>query len=73
MMSAKEKVRLSLDLSKELYDQLESLATDSRASKSDVLRKALGLMIVASDAKKAHKKLGVFNKDEHLEKEIVGI
>jgi metal-responsive CopG/Arc/MetJ family transcriptional regulator len=72
-MNTKEKVRLSLDLSKDLYDQLESLATDSHASKSDVLRKALGLMIVAADAKKDNKKLGVFNKDEHLEKEIVGI
>lgn len=72
-MSGKEKVRLSLDLSKELYEQLETLATDSHASKSDVLRKALGLMIVATDAKKAHKKLGVFTQDEHLEKEIVGI
>ncbi len=72
-MNTKEKVRMSLDLSKDLYDQLESLATDSHASKSDVLRKALGLMIVAADAKKDNKKLGVFNKDEHLEKEIVGI
>lgn len=72
-MNTKEKVRLSLDLSKDLYDQLESLATDSHASKSDVLRKALGLMIVAADAKKDNKKLGVFNKDELLEKEIVGI
>jgi len=72
-MNTKEKVRLSLDLSKDLYDQLESLATDYHASKSDVLRKALGLMIVAADAKKDNKKLGVFNKDEHLEKEIVGI
>lgn len=72
-MSAKEKVRLSLDLSKELYDRLESLASDAHATKSDVLRKALGLMIVANEAKKAHKKLGVFDQEEHLEKEIVGI
>lgn len=72
-MSAKEKVRLSLDLSKDLYDQLEALANDSQGTKNDVLRKALGLMIVAVDAKKAHKKLGVFDQEEHLEKEIVGI
>ncbi len=72
-MSVNEKVRLSLQLSKDLYEQLESLAIDSHATKSDVLRKALGLMIVAADAKKAHKKLGVFDKEEHLEKEIVGI
>lgn len=72
-METKEKVRLSVDLSADLYNQLESLAYDAQASKSDILRKALGLMIIATEAKKDHKKLGVFDKEDHLEKEIVGI
>lgn len=71
-MQTKEKIRMSLDLSKDLYEKLESLATSDHVSKSDILRKALGLMVVATDAKKQHKKLGVFNEADRLEKEIVG-
>lgn len=72
-MQTKEKIRLSLDLSKDLYEKLESLADNEHVSKSDILRKALGLMIVATDAKNQQKKLGVFSEEDRLEKEIVGI
>ncbi|MEE9395883.1 MAG: ribbon-helix-helix protein, CopG family [Methylococcales bacterium] len=72
-MKTKEKIRMSLDLSKDLYEKLESLADNQHVSKSDILRKALGLMVVATDAKNQHKKLGVFSAEDRLEKEIVGI
>jgi hypothetical protein len=68
-----ETIRLSLDVSPELYETLNTLATKLHSSKSDVLRKAVALLEVAVRAKEEHKKFGVAAPDQTLETEIVGI
>lgn len=67
------KVRLSLDVSPELYTLLENLATTTGGTKSEVLRKAIALMEVAVDAKRQGKKFGIAEKDQPLATEIIGI
>lgn len=72
----REKVRLSLDVSPELYQLLESLAKRTDESKSDVLRKAIVLMDVAVKASQEGKRLLVEEQsrgDAHRVTEIVGL
>jgi predicted transcriptional regulator len=71
-MSA-EKVRLSLDVSPELNQTLDDLATKIHGTKSDVLRKAIVLMELAVQAKDKEQKLGIIDKDRHVITEIVGL
>jgi predicted transcriptional regulator len=68
-----DKVRLSLDVSPELNQTLEELATKIHGSKSDVLRKAIVLMELAVEAKEKQQKLGIVDKDRRLVTEIVGL
>ena len=68
-----EVVRLSLDVSPELNETLETLARKTYSSKSDVLRKAIALMEVAVKAKEEKKKFGVAAPGQNLETEIVGL
>ena len=68
-----QKIRLSLDVTPELNELLESIASDLHASKADVLRKAIVLMEVAHDAKRKGKHFGVSKSREDLETEIVGL
>lgn len=67
------KIRLSLDITPELNDLLNDLASKTGGTKSDVLRKAIGLMEIAIDAKRQGKKFGIAEKDQPLATEIVGI
>lgn len=67
------KVRLSLDVSPELNDLLESLAVRIGGTKSDVLRKGIALLEVAIDAKARGLKMGVARAGTDLLTEIVGI
>jgi predicted transcriptional regulator len=71
--TTKEKVRLSLDISSELNDLLERLAEQSGSTKSEVLRKAIALMEVATEAKRQGKKFGIADRDQQLSTEIIGI
>ncbi|MBD2101911.1 DNA-binding protein [Leptolyngbya sp. FACHB-261] len=71
--SQRGKVRLSLDVSPELNDVLEELAARSNGTKSDVLRKAITLMKVATDARDKGLKVGIVDENQHLVTEIVGI
>lgn len=66
------KVRLSLDVSPQLYETLDKLANKTHGSKSDVLRKAIVLMEVALEAKERRQKLGLLNEDREVVSEIVG-
>jgi predicted transcriptional regulator len=66
-------IRLSLDVSPELYETLNLLAAKLHSTKSDVLRKAVALLEVAVRAKEEHKKFGVAAADQTLETEIVGL
>lgn len=71
--SEKGKVRLSLDISPELNELLESLADSIGGTKSEVLRKAIALMEVAVEAKRQGKKFGIAEKNQTLTTEIIGI
>jgi predicted transcriptional regulator len=66
-------VRLSLELSPQLNDTLEALATRTHGTKSEVLRKAIALMEVAVRAKEQGKKFGIAESDQPLSTEVVGI
>ncbi len=68
-----EPVRLSLTVSPELNERLEQLAAKSHSSKSEILRKALALFDVATEAKEMHQRLGVFDQNRQIVTEIVGI
>jgi predicted transcriptional regulator len=68
-----EKIRLSLDVSPELNETLEELATKIHGTKSDVLRKAIVLMELAIQAKEKQQKLGIIDKDHQVVTEIVGL
>ena len=72
-MTTTERVRLSLAVSPELDNLLQTLADKTGTSKSEVLRKAIVLMEVAVNAKEEGKKFGVAEKDQPLAKEIVGL
>ena len=68
-----DSVRLSLDLSPQANTMLETLATDLQTTKSGVLRKALALVKVAEEAKRANRKIGVFDTEQNVFSEIVGL
>lgn len=65
-------IRLSLDVSEELNNAIESVARETHTSKSDVLRKSIALLEMAVREKKDGHHLGVFNQDKKIVKEIVG-
>jgi metal-responsive CopG/Arc/MetJ family transcriptional regulator len=67
-----EKVRLNLQLSEELYNELETMAADSSASRSDVIRRALALLKTAQNGKKGGRHLGFAKNPEKLDQEIIG-
>ncbi|MEH2352631.1 MULTISPECIES: ribbon-helix-helix protein, CopG family [unclassified Nostoc] len=73
MKQESSKIRLSLDVSSELNETITQLAKKSGGSKSDILRKAIALMEVAVDAKERGEKVALLNKDQTVNREIVGI
>lgn len=66
-------VRLSLDVSSELNELLEEVASKTHSSKSDALRKSILLLDVAVREKSNGNHLGVFNSKNEIVKEIVGL
>ncbi len=73
-MSAKNgTVRLSLELSEEVNAKLESLAKKAGTTKSELLRRSLGLYDIAAEAKEDGLKLGLLKKDRTVVTEIIGI
>ncbi|MGI4876159.1 MAG: hypothetical protein ACRYG4_01585 [Janthinobacterium lividum] len=71
-MASESKVRLSLDLSPQTNSLLERVVSDQGTTKSDVLRKAIALVIVAEDARREGRSLGVIDANKQLVAEIVG-
>ena len=67
-----EKVRLNLQLSEELYNELEVLANDTATTRSDVVRRALALLMAAHAGKKGGKHLGFAKNADRLDQEIIG-
>ncbi len=70
---ANDKVKLSLFVSAQLNETLENLARESGSTKSDVLRKALALLEVASEARRDGKRIGILTTDRQVITEIVGL
>lgn len=68
-----ENVRLSLSVSPELNEKLEQMATSSHTTKSEILRKAIALFDVVTEAKSEKKRFGILDQDKQLLTEIVGI
>ena len=66
-------VRLSLIVSPQLNETLEGLAESQHTTKSDVLRKAIALFDLASEAKAKDQRLGILDKDRKIVTEIVGL
>lgn len=71
--SQSNRVRLNLVITKQLDVMLEKLAEENGTNKSDILRKALALYEVASDAKEQGNKLGIVSKDRQVLTEIIGL
>lgn len=69
---SKRNVRLSLDVSSELNDALEEVASETQSTKSDVLRKSIALFEMAIREKKQGNHLGVFDDKQKIVKEIIG-
>ena len=67
-----EKVRLNLQLSEELYNELEVLANDTATTRSDVVRRALALLQAAHKGKKRGSHLGFVKSAEKLDQELIG-
>lgn len=77
-MSVQEKIQLSLDVSTEFYQTLETLAQKISGNKKDkavanVLLKAITLMEIAVKAEEESKSIWIADKDEKLDTKIVGI
>ena len=69
----RKKVRLSLDVSPDVYDVLEQLGEAVHATKSDVLRRAIALFALAVEAKQRGMKVAIVEKDQSVSSEIVGL
>jgi predicted transcriptional regulator len=52
---------------------LEELATRSLSTKSAILRKAIALFDLATEAKEQNQRLGLFDQNRQMVTEIVGI
>jgi predicted transcriptional regulator len=73
MANTNESVRLTLVVSPELNERLEQLAANGHTSKSEVLRKAIALFDIVTEAKAEKKRIGILDQNKQLETEIVGI
>jgi metal-responsive CopG/Arc/MetJ family transcriptional regulator len=67
-----DKVRLNLQMSEELFKELEELAEDSATTRSDVVRRALALLKAAHAGRKQGRHLGLAKKAEQLDQEFIG-
>jgi predicted transcriptional regulator len=65
--------RLNINISDDLAAKLDELSDESQTTKSEILRKALTLFVVARDGAKHGKKLGLVSDGGTLATEIVGL
>ena len=73
MSSENEPIRLSLTISPELNARLDELAAASYSTKSEILRKAIALFDVVSEAKAEKKRFGILDQNKKLLTEIIGL
>lgn len=72
-MNEKSTIKLSLHLSPNTNEVLESLSHDHHMTKSEFLRKAIALMEVALNNKQKGNRLIIVDKDERKVSEIIGL
>ena len=65
--------RLELIVTQEGVDAIEELAARTKLEKSQVLRNALALLIVTENAKARHERIGLFDADDTITAEIIGL
>ena len=68
-----DKVRLNLQISDELNQQLELMAENGSTTKSEIIRRALALMKAAQMGAAQGKHLGFAKDVEKLDQEIIGV
>jgi predicted transcriptional regulator len=68
-----EKVRLSVQVSDELNEDLDAIAEEIGTTKSDVLRRALVLLKSAHEAKKEGYRIGFSREAGKLDREVIGL
>ena len=66
-------VRVSLDMSPEANELLESLASAHGTTKSQVLRRAVALSHIASEAQARGNRVAVIDQDKKVVSELVGL
>lgn len=71
MNDTREMVHLNLDLSAELNEQLEELASKLASNKTDILRQAITLMQILVNSKEQGKKFGIAESEQPLATEII--
>jgi metal-responsive CopG/Arc/MetJ family transcriptional regulator len=71
--SDRDKVRVNLQVSPELNDMLEEIASETGSNRSEVIRQALALMKVTHEARRRGKRIGFVSDPDKLETEIVGL
>ena len=72
-MSKNETVRLTLDVSRDLNNAIETLAEAAGTNKSDILRRSINLMEFAYRESVEGKKVGSVSLDKTLDTEVVGL
>jgi predicted transcriptional regulator len=65
--------RFMIELSPELLDLLNKLAAKSNTTPIEILKKAIALLDVSTQAKDDGHKIGILDQDDKLIQEIVGI
>ena len=72
-MREKETIRVTVDMSPEVYAMLDKLAGDANKSKADIMRLGLAMMSQAIPAIKEGKHIGIALDGDKLDKEFLGI
>lgn len=72
-MESNTKIQLSLEVSPEFYDALQNLSSEIHISEGDVLKKAIALLKIAVEAEKRGQKMGIVEKEQSVDTEIVGV
>ncbi|MYN37990.1 DNA-binding protein [Duganella sp. FT109W] len=73
METSKKPPRVSVDLSPQLNARLEQICANHHLGKVDIMRRAFALFEVAVRANERSERLGIFDKDGKLVREIVGL
>lgn len=67
------KTRLNLEVSSEVYADLQQIATEGQTTMTNVVRIAIALCKVCHEAKRNGQHVGVVSDASKLDREIVGL